>query len=410
VLAKHRITSRGESLDAVRNPYVPGAGTPPPELAGRGKVLEQATVALARAKTGKSGKSLILVGLRGVGKTVLLVKMAEVAETYGYQALMVEAQEDKRLAALLIPSLRKALFAMDRVASAAEKAKRGLRVLRSFINSVKFNVGDADFGFTIEAERGVGDSGNLEADLTELFVAVGQAAAAAQTAVALCLDELQYLTQVEFNALIMAIHRVNQLQLPVILLGAGLPQILGLAGESKSYAERLFDFPPVGALSELDAKAAIETPAAAGGVHFTIEALDKILKVTECYPYFLQQWGHEAWNLAECSPIDTDVVEKATTSSIATLDHSFFQVRFDRCTRAERNYLRALAELGPGPQRSGEIAEELKVKPSSVAPARSNLIRKGMIYSPQYGDTQFTVPMFDAYMRRVMSGDDWRKK
>jgi hypothetical protein len=397
-------------MDAIRNPYVPGAGTPPPELAGRGNVLDQATVALGRAKSGKSGKSLILVGLRGVGKTVLLVKMAEVAEASGYEALTVEAQEDKQLPALIIPGLRKALFSMDRVAGAGETAKRGLRVLRSFIGSVKLTVGDTDIGLSIGPERGVADSGNLEADLTELFVAVGHAAAAANTAVALCLDELQYLTELEFNALIMAIHRVNQLRLPVILIGAGLPQILGLAGESKSYAERLFDFPPVGALSDVDARAAIQAPAAAAKAQFTTGALDEILRVTECYPYFLQQWGHEAWNLTERSPIDIDVIQKATTSAIASLDQSFFRVRFDRCTRGERNYLRALAELGPGPQRSGEIAEQLKVKPSSVAPARSNLIRKGMIYSPQYGDTQFTVPMFDAYMRRVMPGDEWRKK
>jgi AAA ATPase-like protein len=397
-------------MDPITNPYVPGAGTPPPELAGRSRVLEQATVALARAKKGRSGKSLILVGLRGVGKTVLLVKIADLAGESGYEAMMIEAQEGKSLPSLIVPSLRKVLFALDRIALATEKAKRGLRVLRSFMNSVKISVGDVDFGLSIEPEKGTGDSGNLETDLSELFIAIGEAAKAGGKVVVICLDELQYLSELEFGALIMAIHRVNQLQLPVILVGAGLPQILGLAGESKSYAERLFDFPPIGALAVDDAKAAIEAPAAAESVQFTSGALDEILRVTERYPYFLQQWAHEAWNLASQTPIDFTVVQAATASAISSLDKSFFRVRFDRCTPSERRYLRALAELGPGPQRSGEIAEQLSVKPSTVAPARSNLIRKGMIYSQQYGDTEFTVPMFDAYMRRVMPGNDWRKK
>lgn len=394
-------------MDPIKNPFVPGAGTPPPELAGRSLVLQKAQIAVGRAREGKSAKSPILVGLRGVGKTVLLVRIRELAETAGCRAVMIEAHEGKPLPALLIPSLRQVLFQLDKVAGASDKVKRGLRVLRSFMNSVKLTINEIDIGLSIEPEHGTGDSGDLEADLGELFLAVGEAAKAASTAVAICIDELQYLSETEFSALIMAMHKVSQMQLPVIMIGAGLPQIVGLAGESKSYAERLFDYPKVGALAEKDAVAAIATPVATAGVSFTPEAIQEILRKTECYPYFLQQWSYEAWNLAEQSPIGIDVVNNATLAAITTLDQGFFRVRFDRCTPSEKRYLRALAELGAGPQRSGEIAEVLGLKASSVGPTRSKLILKGMIYSPQHGDTEFTVPMFDAYMRRTMPGSDW---
>jgi hypothetical protein len=393
-------------MDPVKNPFVPGAGSPPPELAGRAPLLEQARVAVARVKE-RPAKSLILVGLRGVGKTVLLVRIREIAESNGYKAVMVEAHEGKSLPALLVPSLRQTLFSLDTVAGAAEKAKRGLRVLRSFVSGLKLSVGEIDIGLSIEPERGSADSGDLEADLGELFIAVGEAGKAAHTAIAICIDELQYLSEQEFSALIMAIHKTNQAQLPVIVVGAGLPQILGLAGESKSYSERLFDYPRVGALDEPDAKAALEAPVATQGVSFTLPALDEILRVTEGYPYFLQQWGHEAWNIAKASPIDLDVIKLASEAAIKTLDQGFFRVRFDRCTPSAKRYLRALADLGPGSQRSGEIAEKLNLKASSVGPTRSKLILKGMIYSPQHGDTAFTVPMFDAYMHRAMPGESW---
>jgi AAA ATPase domain len=394
-------------MDQVKNPFVPGAGTPPPELAGRSLVLEKAHIAVSRVREGKSAKSLILVGLRGVGKTVLLVRIRDMAEEAKYKAVMIEAHEGKPLSALLVPSLRQILFQLDKVAGAGEKVKRGLRVLRSFMSSIKLTIADVDVGLSIEPERGTGDSGDLEADLGELFLAVGEAAKAARTAIAICIDELQYLNETEFSALIMAIHKVTQMQLPLVMVGAGLPQILGLAGESKSYAERLFDYPKVGALAVKDAMAALEAPVATEGVSFTPDAIQEILKMTECYPYFLQQWGHEAWNLAKTSPIDITVVKAATAAAISTLDQGFFRVRLDRCTPSEKRYLRALADLGAGAQRSGEIAEVLGLKASSVGPTRSKLILKGMIYSPQHGDTEFTVPMFDSYMRRAMPGSDW---
>jgi hypothetical protein len=394
-------------VDPVKNPFAPGAGSPPPELAGRAAVLEQARVAVARIRERRAAKSLILVGLRGVGKTVLLVRIREMAEETGYKAVIIEAHEGKRMAELLVPSLRQILFTLDAFEHAKDKARRGLRVLKSFVGALKIGMPDFNLELGIDPEKGTGDSGDLEADLAELFVVVGEAARAANTAIALCIDELQYLNENEFSALIMAIHRTNQLQLPVVLVGAGLPQILGLAGSSKSYSERLFDFPRVGALAEPDAKDALQVPVASEGVRFTSRALNEMLRVTERYPYFLQQWGHEAWNLATGSPIGEDIIQRATGQAIKSLDENFFRVRFDRCTPSEKRYLRALADLGDGPQRSGDIAERLEVKPTTVGPIRSKLIVKGMIYSPQHGDTAFTVPMFDAFMRRTMPDGTW---
>ena len=389
-------------MDPVTNPFVPGAGTPPPELSGRTRILTQAEIALKRLRAGRPAKSLILVGLRGVGKTVLLVRIRAIAEEAGYQAVMIEAQEGRSLAALIVPVLRQVLFSLDALAGAREKARRGLRVLRSFVSGLKVKIGEIDVGLSIEPERGVGDSGNLDFDLGELFLAVGEAARAGGTAVALLVDELQYLTEAEFGALIVALHRVAQQNLPFVLIGAGLPQIQGQAGQSKSYAERLFDFQPIGALAEADARAALETPARAEGARFDEAALAEILRVTEGYPYYLQQWGYEAWNIAARSPITRADVDGATLAAIAALDESFFRVRLDRCTPAEQRYLRALADLGRGPHGSGEIAAKLKANVTTVAPVRQKLIQKGMIYSPRHGQTEFTVPLFDDFMKRVM--------
>ncbi|ODN70070.1 ATP-binding protein [Methylobrevis pamukkalensis] len=286
-------------MDPVKNPFVPGAGTPPPELAGRDALLKQAQVALARMKRGTPAKSMILVGLRGVGKTVLLVRIKEDAEQAGFKVLMTEAHEGKSLAALLIPQLRSLLYALDIIANAKEKVRRGLRVLRSFIGSIKITHSDIEYEIGVDPEVGVADSGDFEADLAALFVAVGEAARAGETAVVLLIDELQYLNEKEFGALIMAVHRINQERLPLILIAAGLPQILALAGNSKSYAERLFDFPRVEALAPEAARQALVEPVEPYDVTFSPAALDRLLAVTERYPYFLQQWGYEAWNVSE---------------------------------------------------------------------------------------------------------------
>ncbi|MBI5165736.1 MAG: ATP-binding protein [Magnetospirillum sp.] len=305
--------------------------------------------------------------------------------------------------AILAKPLRSILFSLSSAEMGREVARRALRVLKGFAATIKLSsAGEFELGIGVDPEAGTADSGDLEADLPGLFVAVGEAARASGRPVALLVDELQYLSEKEFSALIMAMHKINQLQLPLILFGAGLPQILGLAGESKSYAERLFKYPKIGALDEGDARAAIIGPAKAEGAEVDDDAIREILNITERYPYFLQQWAHDAWNIAGDSVIRLQDVTKATVTAIDTLDISFFRVRFDRCTPSEKRYMRALAEFGPGPHRSGDIAERLGVKTTSVGPTRGKLIRKGMIYSPQHGDTAFTVPLFDAYMRRVM--------
>ncbi|MGX4771996.1 AAA family ATPase [Bradyrhizobium guangdongense] len=365
-------------------------------------MINEATVALRRTQAGRPTQSPILVGLRGVGKTVLLVKINELAEKEGFHAISVEAHEGKTLPELLAPGLRKTLISLSTVESAKELGRRGLRVFRSFLNSVKINVADVEVGITVSPESGTADSGDIESDLPDLMLAIGQAAKAAGRPVALLIDELQYLSESEFSALIMSIHKLNQRSLPVILVGAGLPQILGLAGTSKSYAERLFRFPVIGALDENDAVNAIVNPAREEGVGIELAAINQILALTERYPYFLQQWAHEAWNVAEGNHIRARDIAQAHNNAISVLDEGFFKVRFDRCTPSERKYMRALAELGSGIQRSGDIAQLLKVKTASVAPTRSSLIKKGMIYSPSHGDTAFTVPLFDQYMKRAI--------
>ncbi len=389
-------------MDPVRNPFAPGAGTPPPELAGRADVLGDLDVALQRVALGRPAQSSILVGLRGVGKTVLLVRAQSMADARAYRTLRVEAHEGKTLTGLLVPGLRGTLQALSLVEGAKEQARRGLRILKSFMGNMKLTVQDVEMSLSVAPEAGVADSGDLETDLPDLFEAVGVAARAARKPFAVLIDELQYLSSPEFSALIMSMHRLSQASLPVILIGAGLPQILGLAGESKSYSERLFRFPDIGALPELDAAAAVCKPVADESAHIEESAVAEILSVSERYAYFIQQWAHDAWNTAEGNSITYDDVIRATPVAIKALDGAFFRVRFDRCTPAERRYMRALADFGPGAARSGDIALKLGVRTQSVGPVRSSLIKKGMIYSPQHGDTAFTVPLFDSYMRRVM--------
>ena len=389
-------------MDPVRNPYAPGAGTPPPELAGRSEVIATGTTALQRIASGRTTQSLIMVGLRGVGKTVLLNKLNDYAETQGFKTSIIEAHEGKSLPELIAPTLRSILYSLSAIESAKDAARRGLRGLKGFVTGLNITISDIDFGLSMDPEVGLADSGDLEADLPELIIAVGDAAKAANRPVAIMMDELQYLEIKEFSALIMSIHKINQKGLPLILIGAGLPQILGLAGNSKSYSERLFRFPEIGALGTDEAVQAIEKPATTEGVTFTKEAIDKILLVTEKYPYFLQQWAYEAWNVSSTKVITSDVVDEASILAVKELDQSFFKVRFDRCNPSEKKYMRALAEFGKGKHRSGDIADQLSVKVTSVAPTRSALIKKGMIYSPSHGDTAFTVPLFDQYMRRAM--------
>lgn len=395
-------------MDPIHNPFAPGAGTPPPELAGRDELRASLRVALERARLGRPAKSAMLVGLRGVGKTVLLDRVRMDAEEIGIHTVRIEAPEGRSLPALLAPQLRQGLLRLSQMEAAKDIAIRGLRALAGFANKLKITYHDIEVGLDFDAEPGLADNGDLEHDLQALIEQIGLAAKAAGTALAIFIDELQYVEEDQLAALITAMHRTEQRQLPVVLVGAGLPQLRGRMGNAKSYAERLFDFPEIGPLSSDAASLAIRKPLAVEGVGINDDALTRILQVTQGYAYFLQEWGSHTWQAANVSPISLADVQKASGNAIAALDESFFRVRFDRCTPKEKKYLRAMAELGEGPHRSGDIANCYQVKVSSLAPTRSSLITKGMVWSPNHGDTAFTVPMFDEFMKRIMPGTDWR--
>lgn len=396
-------------MDAIRNPYSPGAGTPPPALAGRDALREQVRVAIERLRIGRAAKSVLMVGLRGVGKTVLLEQMRADAEAANVCTVRVEAPENRSLPSIIAPQLRLALLQLTLVGPARDKAKRALRALAGFAKGLKLKYNDIEVGFDVDPEPGLADNGDLEGDLTALLEEAGRAAQSGETAVVLFLDELQYVERGQFAALIAALHRTSQSSLPITIVGAGLPQLRGLAGEAKSYAERLFDFPMIGPLNDSEAKLAIQKPAEEEGVEFTSDALAEILRQTSGYPYFLQEWGKHSWEVADESPITVENVKTASAHAIAALDESFFRVRFDRLTPKEKRYLRAMAELGPEPlHRSGDIAASMGKTVSMLGPLRQNLILKGMIWSPSHGDTAFTVPLFDDFMKRIMPGSDWK--
>jgi hypothetical protein len=395
-------------MDPIRNPFAPGAGTPPPELAGRDELRETVRIAIERTRLGLPTKSILMVGLRGVGKTVLLDRMRDDAEASGVQTIRIEAPESKSLPAILAPQLRQALLKMSRNEKAKDLAVRALRGLAGFAKALKIKYNDIEVGFDFDPEPGLADNGDLEHDLQALLEVVGAATKGAGTALAIFIDELQYVGEEELASLITALHRASQRQLPIVLVGAGLPQLRGQMGRAKSYAERLFDFPVIGPLPEDAARIAIEKPVRDQGIAIEDDALKHIIACTHCYPYFLQEWGKHSWDIADASPITRDDVENGSVEAIAALDESFFRVRFDRLTPLEKKYLRAMAELGPGPHRSGDITDELGRTVSSLAPTRSQLIAKGMIWSPNHGDTAFTVPLFDEFMHRIMPGNDWR--
>jgi hypothetical protein len=389
-------------LDELTNPFRPGAGTTPPALVGRDDLIRRFETALRRAKGGRPGKSVMPVGLRGVGKTVLLNRFADQAEHEGYSVAFIESADAGNFATILAVRLRKILLELDRGAVSRNVA-RALRVLRSFTLQLPDG---SSIQLDPEPLLGEADSGRLDEDLTDLLVAVGQAAAERSRGVLVAVDEVQYLSEEELSAAIVAIHRSTQLNLPLVLAGAGLPQLPGLAGEARSYSERLFEFPVIGSLDEADARAALALPARDSGVTFAGGALDELVARSHGYPYFLQEWGYHVWNHALASPVPVDDVHAVGPLVLAALDRDFFRLRLDRLTPKEREYLRAMAALGAGPHRSGDIAAQLGVRVESVGPRRSDLIRKGMIYSPAHGDTAFTVPLFDEFLRRVMPTSD----
>lgn len=387
-------------MDRRSNPYAPGAGLQPPELAGRGPLIDDASIDMDRVLAGRPAKGLMLLGLRGVGKTVLLNRLRALADEKGFCSIRVEAPEGGNLPQLLTPQLRQTLYALDLRKAATHNLHRAASVFANFAKAFKVKTGDLEF--SVDFAPGEGDTGNLEQDLPHLLGTTARAAAERQTAVGLFIDEVQYLSSQELAAVIVACHEVAQENLPFLFIGAGLPQVAALAGKAKSYAERIFDYPNVGSLEPDDARCALVKPAQAEGVTYERGAVEEILAAAQNFPYFIQEWGYQVWNAAPSSPITREMVRAATPQVVEHLDSSFFRVRFDRLTPLEQKYLRAMAELGPGPRATGKIAQTLGVASASIATVRQRLVAKGMIWSQRHGETSFTAPMFDAYMKRQM--------
>ena len=387
-------------MNPIRNPFSPGAGSPPPELAGRADVIETARILMGRIKLHKPEKSLLLTGLRGVGKTVLLNKMEALARDTGYKTIMIEAQEGRPLAAALVPALRNVLYELNLVKNAGEKARRALMILRNFIGSVKLSYGD--FGIDLEPLPGKGDTGDMTMDLPELLLSVAEAAEEKESGVVIFIDEMQILAPLEFTSLILAMHKLQQRQAPLVLIGGGLPTIPRLAGEAKSYAERLFSYPIIGQLSLEDATAALRRPVEQEGLQFSDAAVATIYRHSQGYPYFLQEWGYQVWNNLpeDAACIQESDVDAVTGNALRRLDENFFRVRYDRLTEGEKHFMRAMAELEPGDCRTADLAKLLGKSVNALAPARSSLIKKGMIYSPRHGVLAYSVPLFGDFMRR----------
>lgn len=391
-------------MDPILNPYAPGAGTPPPELAGRDDELTQFEVLLARVKAGRSERSMMIMGLRGVGKTVLLNRFEAAAVDADWAVALYEVPGQRDHARpfrdVMAELCRKNLYALSRGAQLTAVARRALGVLRSFRMTASVNPATGELELSVEPVAGVADSGDLTSDLTDLFVHVGEVARSKKTGALFLLDEVQNLESADLAALITAIHRVDQKNLPLTVVAAGLPQLPGLAGEAKSYAERLFEFRPIGKLRHTAARTALTAPAAAHGVQYTPDALAALLEKTEGYPHFLQQWGKGVWNVADASPISVEDVARAEPDILRALDEGFFGVRFDRATPEERRYMNAMADLGPGAHRSGAVAKKMSKTTTQVAGIRDSLIKKGLIYASDYGKVAFTVPHFDQYLKR----------
>lgn len=384
-------------MRATHNPYNPGAGVPPPELAGRDALIEQARVAIVRAKTGRPAKSTIMLGLRGVGKTVLLNAFEAIADQENCQTALLEIEPDKPLAQQLAPQLQHILHRLDRMKKAGADLQKAFGTLRSFGAMFRATIGDIDFSLASQSA-----TGDLAIDLTELFVAIAEAAKKRDTAIVLLIDEIQYLQKGDLSALIMALHKIAQRQLPLLMFGGGLPQLAKLAGDAKSYAERLFDYPPIGPLDDAGARRALTAPAEREDVTYARDALDYIVAQTGRYPFFLQVWGAHCWAEAAQSPITLKDAKQASVAATAALDEGIFKVRLARLTERQKSYAHAMAAFGPEPVNSSTIAHALGLSLSQAAPIRDELVKKGMAYSPERGLVGFTVPKFDEYLRRVM--------
>ena len=390
-------------MDEIRNPFKPGAGTEPPKLAGRDDIMHEIQVMLARVKAGKTDRGFVLTGLRGVGKTALLLECEKQAEKLGYQTVrieMPERQQTVRLINMLYPRLSELLKQWD---SAHEKVRQAFATLSGVVKRIeRLELGPTGASVSLREQERV--KSDVESDISLLFESVGKAARTQNCFLLIRIDEMQYMDKADLSALFMAMHNVTQLSLPIGFVGAGLPQILAASGQAKTYAERLMAYKNVGSLGKKDAFEALQQPAQAEGAEFSSEALQHIYKETQGYPYFLQLWGQEAWNQAAQSPITAQDAYAATEKSVRELDTGFFGVRFDKMTPSEKTYAYELAQLGPGPQRSGDIAHRLGKGSNQVAPIRDRLMRKGIAHSPEHGLIEFSAPLFDGFLKRVMGG------
>jgi hypothetical protein len=382
------------------NPYTPNAGARPPALVGRDAELEGFEILLERLQRGYAEQSMLITGLRGVGKTVLLGTFEDRALNNGWVTVVAEITKNEPFGPRLGTMVRRALFQVAPKASWGERLRHAAGVLKSFSLTIAPD-GSVTAGIDVDAVEGVADSGILSEDVTDLLVALGEAARERETGVAFLIDEVQFLRANEFEALIAGLHRTVQRQLPITMVGAGLPQLPRLAGEAKSYAERLFKFPRLGQLSAPEAEVALAQPAADLGVSFDPGAMDVIVGYTEGYPYFLQEYGKIVWDMApENESISEAVAAEAQRAVEQKLDESFFRVRTERATELELHYLRAMAELGSGEQTAGDVAAVMHRPSAQLGPTRARLIDKGLLYTTGHGRGAFTVPQFDRYLRR----------
>ncbi len=384
-------------MESYKNPYRPGAGTKPLVIAGREVELSKAETLFKSVTYGAPQRSLMLYGLRGVGKTVLLNEMERIAESEGYVTEHLEMSENDCFRRVIAKSSRKMLLRVSTLENIKDKFKNALGVLKAFTLAMPDG---PELKIDVDAIAGVADSGDLDTDLIDLLVAVGEAASESKKPICFLIDEVQYLTEEAVAGLIAASHRISQKSLPVVFICAGLPQVAALSGDAKSYAERLFEFMPVAELKDGADSEALTGPLIGTGVEYSDDAMKILLDEAKGYPYFIQEFGKQAWNYACNSPISEDVAVNASINAIDELDKSFFKVRMDRATTAERRFMMAMACLGSGVYKSSHVADKLCVKINSIGPVRATLISKGFIYSPQHGEIAFTVPLFDEYIRR----------
>ncbi|MDR0481663.1 MAG: ATP-binding protein [Cellulomonadaceae bacterium] len=397
--------SIGCMLDPDLNPYTPNAGAMPLALTGRSELRADFRTLLRRLQRGYTDKAMILTGLRGVGKTVLLNDFARTAEDVKWRVIELEIPKrgaDSEFRLQIAQGARRALLSMSHPERWRDRVRTAASVLRSF--SIKVDPdGALTAGLGVEPSFGMGDVGDLSLDLTDLMVSLGQAAQEENTGVIFLIDEIQFLTSSQLEGLVMALHKTVQRSLPLTMAAAGLPQIAKITGDAKSYSERLFSFSEVGPLSVEAACEALVEPAAREGATFQQSALDECVRITEGYPYFIQEIGYTLWRNAHDTVFTERDVDLARVDYMARLDSSFFRVRLDRASALERAYMRAMAELGAHPHSASKVASLLGRTGNQAAPVRASLINKGLLYStPDYGVAQFTVPQFDTYIKRVM--------